>query len=111
MMLMTKNRATLRTFSKALLKKAASGVLAIFLCSRTERTLRAQKRLWPCWTKFFEQLLTAGVKVIIKEIWLWQFILFNTPSKANTHNLSSPKRLPNTPLCDRGDCFVLYGHS
>ncbi len=36
-----------------LLKKVASGVLAIFLCSRTARTLRAQKWLWPCWTKFF----------------------------------------------------------
>jgi hypothetical protein len=36
------------------LKKAASGVLAIFLCSRTTGTLRAQKWLWPCWTDFFE---------------------------------------------------------
>jgi hypothetical protein len=36
------------------LKKAASGVLAIFPCSRTQRTLRPQKRLWPCWTDFFE---------------------------------------------------------
>ena len=37
-----------------LLKKAASGVLAIFPCSRTEGTLRAQKWLRPCWTNFFE---------------------------------------------------------
>jgi hypothetical protein len=37
-----------------LLKKAASGVLAIFPCSRTKRTLRAKKRLRPCWTDFFE---------------------------------------------------------
>jgi len=32
------------------LKKAASGVLAIFPCSRTGSTLRAQKGLRPCWT-------------------------------------------------------------
>jgi len=37
-----------------LLKKAASGVLAIFPCSRTGSTLCAQKWLRPCWTKFFE---------------------------------------------------------
>lgn len=36
------------------LKKAASGVLAIFLCSRTACTLRAQKWLLTCWTDFFE---------------------------------------------------------
>ncbi len=29
--------------SRGLLKKAASGVLAIFPCSRTQRTLRAKK--------------------------------------------------------------------
>ena len=37
-----------------LLKKTASGVLAIFPCSRTPCTLRAQKWLWPCCTDFFE---------------------------------------------------------
>ncbi|GJL58903.1 MAG: hypothetical protein NPIRA03_17600 [Nitrospirales bacterium] len=37
-----------------LLKKAASGVLAIFPCSRTQRTLRASKRLRSCRTDFFE---------------------------------------------------------
>jgi len=37
-----------------LLKKAASGVLAIFPCSRTGSTLCAQKWLRPCWTNFFE---------------------------------------------------------
>ncbi len=41
--------------NSGLLKKAASGVLSIFPCSRTEGTLRAQKRLRPCWTTFFEQ--------------------------------------------------------
>jgi hypothetical protein len=37
-----------------LLKKAASGVLAIFPCSRIPHTLRASKWLRPCWTDFFE---------------------------------------------------------
>ena len=45
-----------------LLKKVASGVLAIFPCSRTGSTLCAQKWLWPFlraasgqgWTNFFE---------------------------------------------------------
>jgi hypothetical protein len=37
-----------------MLKKAANGVVALLLCSRTESTLRASKRLWPCWTNFFE---------------------------------------------------------
>jgi hypothetical protein len=41
--------------SVGLVKKAASGVLAIFPCSRTQRTLRPQKRLWPCWTDFFNR--------------------------------------------------------
>ena len=35
-----------------LLKKAASGVLAIVPCSRKTSTLRAQKWLRPCWTDF-----------------------------------------------------------
>jgi len=33
-----------------MLKNAASGVLALLPCSRTECTLRAPKRLRPCWT-------------------------------------------------------------
>jgi hypothetical protein len=37
-----------------MLKKAASGVLALLPCSRTESTLRAPKGLRPCWTDFFE---------------------------------------------------------
>jgi hypothetical protein len=40
--------------TKGLLKKAASGVLAIFPCSRITHTLRASKWLRPCWTNFFE---------------------------------------------------------
>ena len=41
-----------------MLKKAASGVLALLPCSRTESTLRASKGLRPCWTNFFEQSLS-----------------------------------------------------
>jgi hypothetical protein len=47
-----------------LLKKTTSGVLVIFPCSRTKRTLRAQNKggplwdtlnhAWPCWTDSFE---------------------------------------------------------
>ncbi len=40
-----------------MLKKAASGVLALLPCSRTESTLRASKGLRPCWTIFFEHSL------------------------------------------------------
>ena len=39
---------------QGLLKKAASGVLAIIPCSRTRCTLCAQKWLRPCWADFFE---------------------------------------------------------
>ena len=39
-----------------MLKKAASGVLAIVPCSRTESTLRASQELRPLWTDFFEQI-------------------------------------------------------
>ncbi len=41
-----------------MLKKAASGVLALLPCSRTESTLRASKGLRPCWTDFFEHSLS-----------------------------------------------------
>ncbi len=39
-----------------MLKKAASGVLAILPCSRTESTLRASKGLRPCWIDPSERL-------------------------------------------------------
>jgi hypothetical protein len=41
-----------------MLTKAASGVLALLPCSRTESTLRASKGLRPCWTDFFEHSLS-----------------------------------------------------
>ncbi len=39
-----------------MLKKAASGVLALLPCSRTESTLRASKGLRPCWIDPSERL-------------------------------------------------------
>jgi len=46
-----------------MLKKAASGVLAILPCSRTPCTLRASKWLRPCWTDFFEHSLQLMLAV------------------------------------------------
>ncbi len=43
--------------TSGMLKKAASGVLALFPCSRTMSTLRSSKGLRPCWTNFFEHSL------------------------------------------------------
>jgi hypothetical protein len=50
-------------YKLGMLKKAASGVLAILPCSRTERTLRAPKGLRPCWTDFFEHSLQPMIVV------------------------------------------------
>jgi len=65
-----------------MLKKAASGVLAIVPCSRTESTLRAPKWLRPCWTDFFEHSLQLMMAVSS-----WAFIchgseIFNSPFMA-----------------------------
>jgi len=48
---------TPQAFIRGMLKKAASGVLPILPCSRTGCTLRASKRLRPCWSDFFEHSL------------------------------------------------------
>jgi len=45
-----------------MLKKAASGVLALLPCSRTMSTLRASKGLRPCWTNFFEHFLPLTMR-------------------------------------------------
>ena len=47
---------------QGMLKKAASGVLAILPCSRTMSTLRASKGLRPCWTDFFEHSLPLTIR-------------------------------------------------
>jgi len=62
-----------------MLKKAASGVLALLPCSRTESTLRASKGLRPCWTNFFEHSLPLLLSVLSWAcIGLWSEI-FNSP--------------------------------
>ncbi len=48
-----------------MLKKAASGVLALLPCSRTPCTLRASKWLRPCWTDFFEHSHDVFMKDLI----------------------------------------------
>jgi hypothetical protein len=47
-----------RISNVGMLKKAASGVLALLPCSRTESTLRASKWRRPYWTDFFEHSLS-----------------------------------------------------
>ena len=46
-----------QTSMMGMMKKSASGVLALLPCSRTESTLRASKWLRPCWTDFFDHSL------------------------------------------------------
>ena len=48
------------------LKKATSGVLAKFRCSRTNSTLRAKNCLQPCWMDFFEP-----TQSLWQAAWLW----------------------------------------
>ena len=52
-----------------MLKKAASRVLAILPCSRTESTLRAPKGLRPYWTNFFEHSLSLVWSAGPKPLW------------------------------------------
>jgi len=71
-----------------MLKKAASGVLALLPCSRTESTLRSSKWLRPCWIDpserlracFFEHSLSL-VLVIFSGVFMgsWHEI-FNSPA-------------------------------
>ena len=49
-----------------MLKKAASGVLAIVPCSRTESTLRAPKWLRPCWSNLLEHSLPLMMSVSLR---------------------------------------------
>jgi len=58
-----------------MLKKAASGVLALVPCSRTESTLRASKWLWPCWTtpRLREDMLFEHSRCLLMLATLWTF--------------------------------------
>ncbi|WP_447970749.1 hypothetical protein [Nitrospira sp. M1] len=71
-----------------LLKKSASGVLAILPCSRITSTLRASKWLWPCWTDFFEP--TRGFWHPTRARGILQLDISITQ---HSHNRKSPKLL------------------
>ncbi|MEC4681955.1 MAG: hypothetical protein VST67_14825 [Nitrospirota bacterium] len=62
-----------------MLKKAASGVLAIVPCSRTESTLRASKWLRPCGTDFFEHSLPLMMSVSLRGCMGHRREIFNGP--------------------------------
>ncbi len=72
--------ARFRISNVGMLKKAASGVLALLPCSRTESTLRASKGLRPCWTDFFEHSLSL-ILVVCPGVFvgIWHEI-FNRPN-------------------------------
>ncbi len=64
-----------------MLKKAASGVLALLPCSRTMSTLRSSKWLRPCWRNFFEHSLPLTMRGSSGAcIGCWSEI-FNRPSQ------------------------------
>jgi len=62
-----------------MLKKAASGVLAIVPCSRTESTLRAPKWLRPCWADFFEHSFPLMMSVSVRGGMGHRLEIFNGP--------------------------------
>jgi len=62
-----------------MLKKAASGVLALLPCSRTESTLRASKGLRPCWTDFFEHSLSLMLVIFPGALMGHGHEIFNRP--------------------------------
>ncbi len=69
-----------------MLKKAASGVLALLPCSRTMSTLRSSKWLRPCWTNFFEHSLPLTMRGSSGAfIGCWSEI-FNRPSLQVRHH-------------------------
>jgi len=62
-----------------MLKKAASGVLALFPCSRTEYTLRASKGLRPCWTDFFNHSPPLLTSIVCRAFTCHRREIFNRP--------------------------------
>jgi len=70
-----------------MLKKAASGVLAILPCSRTPCTLRASKGMRPCWIDPSERLRACFFEhslQLLMAVSSWAFIchwseIFNSP--------------------------------
>ena len=72
--------STRPVFWQGMLKKAASGVLALLSCSRTMSTLRASKCLRSCWTRLFEHPLL-----------LWRFIRWVTCERHYENFLSNQR--------------------
>ena len=73
-----------------MLKKAASGVLALLPCSRTESTLRAPKELRPCWTDFFEHSRQLLMSISPRACMCHGSEIFNRPI-VSRERLSVPK--------------------
>ncbi|MEC4681100.1 MAG: hypothetical protein VST67_10435, partial [Nitrospirota bacterium] len=78
-----------------MLKKAASGVLAIVPCSRTESTLRASKWLRPCWTDCFEHSLPLTIRGSSGAFIGYWSAIFNRPGMERTRNAA--RRDGSTP--------------
>ena len=62
-----------------MLKKAASGVLALLTCSRTACTFRASKGLRPCWTDFFDHSPWWLISVVPEAFTCHGREIFNRP--------------------------------
>jgi len=76
-----------------MLKKAASGVLALLPCSRTGSTLRAPKGLRPCWTDFFDHSPPLLTSIVRRAFTCHGREIFNRPPMPN----SSPPNLVSPP--------------
>jgi len=78
-----------KTSNVGMLKKAASGVLALLPCSRTESTLRASKGLRPCWTFYFEHSLSLMLVVCLGAFVGFWYEIFNRPNVSLPFSLFS----------------------
>jgi len=74
-----------------ILKKAASGVLALLPCSRTMSTLRAFKGLRPCWTDFFDHSHRLLISVAARVFMCFVGEISNIPIMANVFEASQDK--------------------
>ncbi len=73
-----------------MLKKAASGVLALLPCSRTMSTLRASKWLRPCWTDFFEHSLPLTMRGSFGAFLGYGSVIFNRLNMSGGHLFQTP---------------------
>jgi len=74
-----------------MLKKAASGVLALLPCSRTMSTLRASKWLRPCWADFFDHSHRLLISVSPRVFIYFVGEISNIPIMANIFEASQVK--------------------